>query len=186
MVYSSKDGQSVKGGSILPGNIGEGDNGFTNRLDGSRVRKDHPTIELIGEIDELTAWIGMARSEILDLGLREILRKIQDQLSTIMTYSGASLQNSQNISLEIEKNLECLEGWIAVFEKDTKFPQKFIQPGNSKIGALFNVLRVVSRRVERKAVATFSIENRQYHSLFGYLNRLSTLFYVLWMRIEKD
>jgi hypothetical protein len=77
MVYSSKDGQSVKGGSILPGNIGEGDNGFTNRLDGSRVRKDHPTIELIGEIDELTAWIGLLRTEISDPDTEEKLAKIQ-------------------------------------------------------------------------------------------------------------
>jgi len=170
----------------MPVKTGKGDTGYTDLLGGQRVRKDHPIVELVGEIDELTAWIGIARSEIPDTALCETLGKIQNHLSTIMTAISAWFQNPQNISLEIDQNLQCLEDWIAVFEKDIKFPQDFIQPGNSKIGALFNVLRVVSRRVERKAVATFSIDDRQYHSLFGYLNRLSTFFYVLWMRVEKD
>ena len=47
----------------MPAFTGKGDNGFTDLQGGKRVRKDHPSVDLIGEIDELSAWIGLARSE---------------------------------------------------------------------------------------------------------------------------
>lgn len=169
----------------MPAKTGKGDTGYTDLLGGDRVKKDHPMIELVGEIDELTAWIGVARSDTPDIALQEILGKIQNHLSTIMAAVSFSHLNTRNISPEITQNIQVLEGWITTFEEDVKFPHAFIQAGNSKRGAVLNLIRTISRRVERKAVATFSSDDAQYFSIYAYLNRLSTLFYVLWIRIEK-
>lgn len=187
MVYSSKDGQSVKGGLILPGNIGEGDNGFTNRLDGSRVRKDHPTIELIGEIDELTAWIGLLRTEISDPDTEEKLAKIQNHLSIIMAVISGSGSDLKNYSTALSQNLRLVEGWLGELEKTVHLPHAFLVPGGaSRKGVLANLARTVSRRVERRAVSALFSENEPYSFILAYLNRLSSYFYLLWLSYEQQ
>lgn len=169
----------------MPVKTGKGDTGYTDLLGGDRVRKDDPIVELVGEIDELAAWIGIARSEIPDTALREILEKIQNHLSIIMAMVSNSHSNPQSISPEIDQNLKCLEDWIAIFEKDTKFPHTFMQAGNSKDGALLNLMRAISRRVERKAVKVLSPGDGVNSPVLAYLNRLSSLFYILWIQTEQ-
>lgn len=44
---------------------GGGDDGETHLLDGSRVSKSNPRVELYGTIDEANSFIGMIRSELM-------------------------------------------------------------------------------------------------------------------------
>ena len=43
-----------------------GDTGETGLADGSRVRKDHPRIEAIGDVDELNSMLGVLLAELED------------------------------------------------------------------------------------------------------------------------
>jgi cob(I)alamin adenosyltransferase len=169
----------------MPVKTGKGDAGYTDLLGGPRVRKDHQIVELVGEIDELAAWIGMVRSEIPDTALRAILEKIQIHLSMIMAVISSSQSQSLTTFPEIIQNLQTLEDWIAAFEKNTEFPHTFMQAGNSKSGALLNLARAISRRVERSAVTVLHSDDERYSSILAYLNRLSTFFYVLWVQAEQ-
>ena len=43
-----------------------GDAGETSLFDGTRVSKDDPRVDAYGEVDELNAWLGLARASALD------------------------------------------------------------------------------------------------------------------------
>ena len=166
--------------------VGKGDSGYTDRLNGSRVKKNHPSIELIGELDELSAWIGLFRSEIPPSTFNENLEKIQEHLSTIMTVISSSTPEVQTYQMMLEQNLLMIENWLAQLEEEIEIPHHFLFAGKNRRGALLNLLRVISRRIERKAVAFLSADNALERSMMIYLNRLSTLFYFLWLQTEKD
>ena len=46
-----------------------GDTGETSLFSGDRARKDDPRVDAYGEIDELNAWLGLARASPIDPAL---------------------------------------------------------------------------------------------------------------------
>ena len=48
-----------------------GDAGETSYFDGTRVRKDEPRLNTYGDVDELSAWLGLARASGIDPALGE-------------------------------------------------------------------------------------------------------------------
>lgn len=69
---------------------GKGDSGTTSLSDGSRISKAHPRVAAYGKADELTAWIGLIRSQAEFPGVQKLagvagsLRKIQRTATTIV------------------------------------------------------------------------------------------------------
>ncbi len=169
----------------MSGNPAEKNIGFTNSLGDSCMRKDHPLIDLVGEIDELSAWIGMLRSEISNEVLNTILQTIQIHLSTMMSVVSSTVPSKSEPSYDFSQNLQALMDWIEDYKNSTKFPYTFLQAGTSKKGALLNLVRTITRRVERKAVAVLYSDNGDWSAILQYLNRLSTFFYILWIRSES-
>src|ERR671929_2284375 len=60
-----------------------GDKGETGLFGGGRVSKDHPRVEAYGDIDELNAVLGMARSVELMPRIDELLVPVQRDLFSI-------------------------------------------------------------------------------------------------------
>src|SRR5215210_572914 len=60
-----------------------GDEGSTGLFGGGRVSKDDPRVEAYGEVDELNAVIGMARSVELMPRIDEVLVPLQRDLFSI-------------------------------------------------------------------------------------------------------
>src|SRR5688500_18160127 len=60
-----------------------GDRGDTGLFGGGRVAKDHPRVEAYGEVDELNAALGLARSIELMPRIDEVLAPIQRDLFAI-------------------------------------------------------------------------------------------------------
>ena len=54
-----------------------GDTGETSLFSGDRARKDDPRVDAYGEIDELNAWLGLARASPLDPALAAELVALQ-------------------------------------------------------------------------------------------------------------
>lgn len=169
----------------MPAFTGKGDNGFTDLQGGKRVRKDHPVVDLVGEIDELSAWIGLARSECKNSGLNDILEQIQKHLSVMMGLISAYGAKTELEKNQVAQSLEMLEKWVNEYEKKIMLPTSFQQAGSSKDGAYLNMVRTISRRIERKAVSIFIETNSDTVLILTYLNRLSTLFYLLWMYADQ-
>ena len=57
-----------------------GDTGETSLFDGTRARKSDPRVDAYGEVDELNAWLGLARTSSLDPELTEELIHLQRDL----------------------------------------------------------------------------------------------------------
>src|SRR3954469_8960634 len=60
-----------------------GDEGQTGLFGGGRVSKDDPRVDSYGEVDELNAAVGVARSAGLPKDVDAHALKIQDQLFTV-------------------------------------------------------------------------------------------------------
>ncbi len=157
-----------------------GDSGETSLFDKSRVSKSHPRVEAYGEVDELNACLGGARSAGAPGDLGEALETIQRQLFAV----GARLADpAARISTRVEKasvqleDVQRLERWIDEFERELPPLRRFILPGGSVVGSWLHLSRTVCRRAERRVVGLG--EGAVEPILVVYLNRLSDLLFVM-------
>ncbi len=152
-----------------------GDGGETSLIGGKRVSKASMRVEAYGTIDELNAFIGWARTEIKDSEIVSILRDIQRDLFTL----GADIAAPLDVKVPRinSSHIKKLENLIEDYLKNQPPLKDFVIPGGSKENAVLHLLRVVSRRAERRVVAIPEGERNPYALV--YLNRLSDLFFVL-------
>jgi len=153
-----------------------GDRGETSLVGGRRVSKASPRVEAYGDLDEVNSLIGVARSEIHDPEINQVLKSIQNDLFT----AGADLASPLEINVpRIE------DGWVARLEQildgyNEQLPplKEFILPSGSRGAALLHLARTVTRRAERRIVG-LSQQERINEALLAYVNRLSDLLFVL-------
>ena len=156
-----------------------GDSGETSLFDGTRVRKDHALIDACGEVDELGAWLGVARAAGPDADLDAELVRIQRDVFAL----GAQLGDpSDKIASRVTKALlgdtdvERLERSIDRLEAELPPLRHFVLAGGAPSGAALHVARTVCRRAERRLVA---LQPPVDPALLRYVNRLSDLLFVL-------
>jgi cob(I)alamin adenosyltransferase len=156
-----------------------GDCGTTGLVGSSRASTDSPVIEAGGDIDELSALVGIVRSLLLpDDGVDAILQTIQERLLIIgiavATPEGVNAQVSKICDediLKLEKEIDALQIQLPPLNQ-------FILPGGSAAGAQLHLARAVARRVERRCV-TLARTCAVAPELMSWLNRLSDLLFVL-------
>ncbi|MEC5394420.1 cob(I)yrinic acid a,c-diamide adenosyltransferase [Bergeyella sp. RCAD1439] len=162
-----------------------GDKGETGLYGGTRVSKASARVESYGAIDELNAFLGMAKSRLSDEELNRQLQKIQFDLFTLGSESATPLDKlvlangRSRLPLTIsETEIRMLEEWMDAM--DAKLPklQYFILPGGGEVSSVIHVARTVCRRAERAMVALGEIEEVR-PELLKYLNRLSDYLFVL-------
>ena len=156
-----------------------GDAGDTSLFDGTRVRKDDARVDAYGEVDELNAWLGLARASQLDASIDEALVHIQRDLFAL----GAQLADpTDTLAPRVTKavigdaDVDRLERLIDRFEEEVPPLRRFILAGGAPGGAALHVARTVCRRAERRIVG---LRPRVDPVLLRYVNRLSDLLFVL-------
>ena len=156
-----------------PVSTGSGDDGTTTLLGGGRLAKDDERVALLGDVDEASASLGMARAEAEDKEIAELLLELQRLLYRIM--GDVAMPKEQNaVGPEDVKTVdEALENWRA----RTEIPDEFVVPGESKLGALLDFARSVVRRVERSMVAAGLVQDHP--DALQVVNRLSDLLFVM-------
>ena len=161
-----------------------GDDGTTGLVGGKRVTKDYPLIEACGELDELSALIGVVRSCALPDRASKILDRVQNELFAI----GAEIAASDGVARKsrgiCDEEVNGLEKDIDALEKDLETLKQFILPGGAKAAAALHLTRAVSRRAERRCV-TLSRRQKVAPQVLCYLNRLSDLFFVLARYVNR-
>jgi cob(I)alamin adenosyltransferase len=158
-----------------------GDKGDTGLFGGGRVPKDHPRVEAYGDIDELNAMLGMARSVEMMPRIDEVLVPIQRDLFSL----GALLAtpHPEKVKQQLEKarlddaRIAELERAIDEGEAELEPLEAFIVPGGTPKASALHVARTVCRRAERSVVALGRNERIGEH-VRQYLNRLSDLLFV--------
>jgi cob(I)alamin adenosyltransferase len=158
-----------------------GDRGDTGLFDGTRVSKADPRVEAYGEVDELNAWLGMARAGAgADPEVGASLVHIQRDLFAL----GAMLADPrQKIAARVEKaalteeRVLALEQLIDELEASLPPLRSFVLAGGSSAGAALHVARTVCRRAERRVVGLGA--DAVDPLVVTYLNRLSDLLFVM-------
>lgn len=164
---------------------GRGDGGETDLL-GERVAKDDPRIDLIGELDETTSLLGLARSFIESERSAGIVIEIQRDLYRIMA-DLAFVTDVRPVGYETSaawvKRIEQLTDELTA---EIEIPREFVLPGGTQASAALDVVRAVVRRAERQAVRLFRAGVITNEQIVAYLNRLSSLLFVLARLIESE
>jgi cob(I)alamin adenosyltransferase len=156
-----------------------GDAGETSLFGGTRARKDDPRVDAYGEVDELNAWLGLARASLIDPELATELQQLQRDLFAL----GAQLADpADKIAARVTKaalvdgDVARLERLIDKMEDELPPLRRFILAGGAPAGAALHVARTVCRRAERRMVA---LDPPVDPVLLRYVNRLSDLLFVL-------
>jgi cob(I)alamin adenosyltransferase len=157
-----------------------GDQGDTSLFDGTRIPKSDLRVEAYGDVDELSAVLGVVRASGVDADVGARLDQVQRDLFAL----AARLADPRGrIAARVEKvaltegDAARLEGWIDEFEQELPALRHFILPGGCPAGAWLHLARTVCRRAERRMVAlgAGAFDPR----LLVYMNRLSDLLFVM-------
>ena len=151
--------------------------GYSDLINEHGVSKGDERFDVLGALDEASAAIGLAKSYCADEVDRQRLEGSQRDLSLIMGViagfgGGASVQ----------QRLDLLEQEMTVLKRVILNPRKFILPGSTTLSAAFSVARTVVRRAERDTVRLAQSQGPIDDAILQYLNRLSTLCYLLELK----
>ena len=154
-----------------------GDEGKTSLFDNSRVWKSDDRIMSYGAVDELNSALGILGSLDLELEIKEVVNRIQNDLFVV----GSDLANPDMANTKIRTTnemVEYLEQIIDNFEAELPDLVSFILPGGTLISSILHLSRTVARRAETHVVELSREE--EINKISGiYLNRLSDLLFVL-------
>jgi cob(I)alamin adenosyltransferase len=150
-----------------------GDDGYTDILNGKRLRKDHPIVECLGALDELNAFLGDAKAALVavahEVYYSDIITGVQENLSSIMGIIAGMPIPEEGI------NVESLNSLIDELEAALPPFTSFAVPGANQAAARLHIARAVCRRAERRLIAL----NRKNKAAAQYINRLSDLLFLL-------
>jgi len=159
-----------------------GDKGDTGLFGGGRVPKNHPRVEAYGDVDELNAAIGLARSIELMPRVDEVLVPIQRDLFAIGALLATPDREKMRQHLEKaridEERIAQLEHAIDDGDRELEPLKAFIIPGGTPKAAALHVARTVCRRAERRVVQ-LQHDTELPELAVIYLNRLSDLLFTL-------
>jgi cob(I)alamin adenosyltransferase len=156
-----------------------GDDGYTGRLGEGRVPKDDLLIEALGTIDHATASLGFARSLTRDQEVAQTLVQAQNDLYQVMAELAATEENVERFRTIDAARVVWLERVIAGFESRVTMPDGFIIPGDSPSAGAMALARTSVRAAERAVVRHLHQAGLQGTQVHRYLNRLSSLCFVL-------
>ncbi|MBI5546451.1 MAG: cob(I)yrinic acid a,c-diamide adenosyltransferase [Deltaproteobacteria bacterium] len=156
-----------------------GDRGQTALLSGKRVEKDDPRVSSYGELDELSAVLGVSRSQGLDPSIAVSVARIQEELFTLCSQL-ASAEKSHAAALPRVQAEWVLSQEREIDAADAELPtlRQFILPGGSPGAAWLHLARTVCRRAER-SVVTLARREEVDPVVLAYVNRLSDWLFTM-------
>ena len=156
-----------------------GDDGYTGVLGEGRLPKSHPRLEALGSIDEASAALGLVRAVSQSPQTTELLLAIQRDLYTVMVEVAASPENAPRFRFINADRVTWLEQQIDLISTTLELPREFTVSGNTMTGAALDLARTIVRRAERRLTELLHQEEIVNAELLRYINRLSSLCYVL-------
>lgn len=154
-----------------------GDDGTTTLLGAGRLSKSDARIIILGDIDEASSFLGLARAEAGSFEAGSDIADLVISLQRLLYRVMGDVAMPGEANQVGESDLEYLEGALEEWRDRTELPNEFVVPGESKPGALLDVARSVVRRAERSLVVGGYAE--EYPHALKAVNRLSDLLFVV-------
>lgn len=162
----------------------KGDDGTTRLIYGERVSKADLQVEAYGTIDELNAFLGLARAQCDDDEIKAVLERLQRETFIVGAELATPGDQRDRLKTRVSKEMtSALEARITAIESTPGLLDDWALPGATLAGSTLDVARVVARRAERCAVRLVEHESLDAEVL-RYLNRLSDLLWLLGRRYE--
>nr|XP_004544597.1 cob(I)yrinic acid a,c-diamide adenosyltransferase, mitochondrial [Maylandia zebra] len=161
-----------------------GDKGFSSTFTGERRPKEDHIFEALGNTDELSSAIGLAREFCLDKRhtfthqLDKIQCVLQDVGSNIATPRSSARESHIKRTKFIAQPIVDLETWIDQFTEELPPLTSFILPSGGKSSAALHLARTVCRRAER-SVAPIVQSGEADPDVAKFLNRLSDYLFTV-------
>ncbi len=159
-----------------------GDDGETGLVGGARTQKDSLRVQAYGDIDELNAFLGWARTlaeQSADHPLLPKLKILQNDLfdlgSELATPPGSAWPGM--ITMQPAHGHR-LEHWIDELMDGIPELRSFVLPGGSELNAALHMSRCVCRRAERSIIHLGRTEHVS-KDLVVFVNRLSDLLFAM-------
>src|SRR5262249_35497634 len=131
-----------------------GDTGDTHLFGGARVGKDDPRVAAYGDVDELSALLGVVKTQAAEPALARLVGELQKDLFAL----GAQLADpTARVGAKRKKaaigarHVGHLERAIDARERKLPPLRAFILPGGSTTRAFLHLARTVCRRAEPPA-----------------------------------
>jgi len=159
-----------------------GDKGETSLGTGERVRKDHPRVNALGDLDYLNSVIGWTISSFSDNQIGRELKKIQQDIFNIS--GDISLPGSESVLLNKER-IKDIEDQIDIITNKLPPLKEFILPGGSELISRLHIARTSCRNAERSLISMYDTDNlNQLHA--KYMNRLSDYLFLLARLVKHN
>ncbi|XP_037536364.1 corrinoid adenosyltransferase [Nematolebias whitei] len=161
-----------------------GDKGFSSTFTGERRPKEDNVFEALGNTDELSSAIGLAREFCFDKGhtftyqLDKIQCILQDVGSNIATPQSSARESHLKRTKFNAQSVTDLETWIDRFTEELPTLTNFILPSGGKSSAALHFARTVCRRAER-SVAPIVRSGEADPDVAKFLNRLSDYLFTV-------
>ena len=159
-----------------------GDKGETSLGTGERVRKDHPRVNALGDLDYLNSVIGWTVSSFSTSHIVRELKKIQQDIFNIS--GDISLPDSESVLLKKER-IKDIEDQIDIITNKLPPLKEFILPGGSELISRLHIARTSCRNAERSLISMYGNDNlNQLHA--KYMNRLSDYLFLLARLVKHN
>jgi cob(I)alamin adenosyltransferase len=142
-------------------------------LAGKKLSKSEQIFEALGDLDELNACLGLARSLASQKLNQQILKKQDDLIEIGGFLSGVKKGNSlKKKTFRLEKEIKKLT------QKKVK---GFSRPGVNQVSAVLHLARAICRRLERRLIR---LNRKSLKPLIIFFNSFS--LYLFWLAKKQE
>ncbi len=159
-----------------------GDSGETSLYNGTRVSKADILIDVLGDSDELSSYLGLVHDLVEDKGSKS---QIVEIINTLFRLNASIAKAKGYETLNLTENINQLESFIDKMDLELPSLSSFIYLFGHLVISQIHIARSICRRLERKLVTAFQFESIE-PSQQIYLNRLSDYLFVLARFTAKD
>jgi len=155
-----------------------GDNGQSSLCNGKKMAKDNFVFKTLGDLDELTSFLGLAKNYIKDRKFKNWVGAAQKDIFWLSAeLAGAKKEDRKKL-------IENLDVQLEFCQKNTADLKHFILPGASLASSCLDYSRSLCRRAERRVVA-LSRRQKINADIIVYLNHLSKFLFFFARIINK-
>jgi cob(I)alamin adenosyltransferase len=158
---------------------GAGDDGVTSLLGEGQVPKYHLQPEAFGTVDEASAALGLARASSQIDEVQQVLLAVQRDLYHLMAELAATREAAPRFRIIDPHHVDWLALQTDEFGARIAMPREFVVAGDTRAGAFLDLARTIVRRAERVVAKLCDADLCDNSSVLPYLNRLSSLCFVL-------